>query len=383
MRRKVFWGLALVAALASLAVAGIATSATKQTKLDSVTVQLKWVTQAQFAGYYAAAAKGYYKANGLDVKIKVGGPDITPEQVVASGQAQFGLDWLPSLLAARDQGGKLINIAQVFNSSGMTELTWKSSGLTTIKSLAKKKVGVWCCGNQFELYAALTKNGIDPNSSSAVTIVNQPFDMNLFLQKKVDAAAAMTYNELAQVLETKNPATGKLYKLSDLNVLKMEAQGTGMLEDGVFVNSDWIGNAKNQDIAKRFLAATFQGWAYCRDNRAACVEHRAPERADARQGPPDVADERDQRHHLAEPAGDRRDERGGVQPDGGDREEVQGDQEAAVGRLPHRPREGGGRDGQGQGSQRLRRGLQEGRRRRHPGRQVGNEPREGDPPCQF
>ena len=106
------------------------------TKLDNVTVQLKWVTQAQFAGYYAAAAQGYYKANGLNVKLKVGGPDITPEQVVASGQAQFGLDWLPSLLAARDQGGKLLNIAQVFTRSGMTELTWKSSGLTTIKSLA-------------------------------------------------------------------------------------------------------------------------------------------------------------------------------------------------------------------------------------------------------
>ena len=106
MRRKVFWGLALVAALASLAIAGIATSATKTTKLDKVTLQLKWVTQAQFAGYYAAAAQGYYKANGLDVKLKVGGPDITPEQVVASGQAQFGLDWLPSLLAARDQGGE-------------------------------------------------------------------------------------------------------------------------------------------------------------------------------------------------------------------------------------------------------------------------------------
>ncbi len=269
MRQKVFWGLALVAALASLAIAGIATSATKTTKLDNVTVQLKWVTQAQFAGYYAAAAQGYYKANGLNVKIKVGGPDITPEQVVASGQAQFGLDWMPSLLAARDKGAKLLNIAQVFNKSGMTELTWKSSGLTTIKSLAHKKVAVWLGGNEFELYAALTKNGIDP--SSGVTIVSQPFDMNLFLQKKVDAAAAMTYNELAQVLESKNPATGKLYKLSDLNVLKMEAQGTGMLEDGVFVNSDWIASAKNQDIAKRFLAATFQGWAYCRDNMASCV----------------------------------------------------------------------------------------------------------------
>jgi NitT/TauT family transport system substrate-binding protein len=134
-----------------------------------------------------------------------------------------------------------------------------------------KKVGVWCCGNQPELFAALTKNGINPAKKSDVTIINQPFDMNLFLQKKVDAAAAMTYNELAQVLETKNPATGKLYTLSDLNVLKMQNQGTGMLEDGVFVQSDWIASAKNQDIAKRFLAATFQGWAYCRDHMASCV----------------------------------------------------------------------------------------------------------------
>ena len=160
----------------------------------NVTLQLKWVTQAQFAGYYAAKEQGYYEDENLDVTIKPGGPDITPEQVVASGQAEFGIDWLPALLAARDQGGDLVNIAQVFARSGMTELTWKDSGITDVAGMKGKKVGVWCCGNENELYAALTKNNIDPKSKDDVTIVNQPFDMNLFLQNQVDAAAAMTYN---------------------------------------------------------------------------------------------------------------------------------------------------------------------------------------------
>src|SRR5689334_18361327 len=183
MKHRRYWVVPLAALLLggvvwAAAGAGASTGKASATK---VTLQLKWVTQAQFAGYYAAAAKGYYKDAGLDVKIKVGGPNITPEQVVAGGQAQFGLDWLPSLLATRDAGTQLVNIAQVFTRSGMTELTWKDSGIGSIKAMAHKKVGVWCCGNQFELYAALTKNGINPNSSSAVTIVNQPFDMNLFL----------------------------------------------------------------------------------------------------------------------------------------------------------------------------------------------------------
>jgi NitT/TauT family transport system substrate-binding protein len=276
MTRKNWLMGALALACAGLAIGGAvaAKASPKQQKLTKVTLQLKWVTQAQFAGYYAALAQGYYKAAGLDVHIKVGGPSITPELVVKGKQADFGIDWLPNLFATREQKSGLVSIAQVFARSGMTELTWKKSGITSIAKMRGKKVGVWCCGNQPELFAALTKNGINPAKSSDVTIVNQPFNMDLFLKNQVDAAAAMTYNELAQVLETKNPATGKLYQLSDLNVFKMASSqvGTGMLEDNVFVRGDWLANTANQDTATRFLKASFQGWVYCRDHQSSCVD---------------------------------------------------------------------------------------------------------------
>lgn len=239
-------------------------------ELTPVTLQLKWVTQAQFAGYYAAKEKGFYEDEGLDVTIRPGGPDIVPEQVVLGGQAEFGIDWLDNLLATRDQGQKIVNIAQVFTRSGMTELTWKDSGIDQISELRGKKVGVWLGGNEHKLFAALTKNGLDPQKD--VKVVAQPFDMNLFLNREVDAAAAMTYNELAQVLEVENPDTGELYTLDDLNVFKMSDLGTGALEDGIFVREDWIADEANQDVAKRFLKASFRGWIYCRDNPDECVD---------------------------------------------------------------------------------------------------------------
>ncbi len=280
MQERRWIGLVALLALVAVAAAGCGggekssgggnEGGNKPAKTEKVTLQLKWVTQAQFAGYYAAKAQGFYKDEGLDVNIKVGGPDITPEQVVLGKQAEFGIDWLPSLLSFRDKGNDLVNIAQVFTRSGMTELTWKDSGITSIKQMRSKRVGVWCCGNENELYAALRKNGLEPKKD--VDIVNQPFNMNLFLDRDVDAAAAMTYNELAQVLETKNPKTGKLYQPSDLNVLKMEDQGTGMLEDGIFVRGDWIKDKHNQDIARRFLRASFRGWVYCREHQEDCLQ---------------------------------------------------------------------------------------------------------------
>jgi NitT/TauT family transport system substrate-binding protein len=250
--------------------AGETGEATEQKELDKVTLQLKWVTQSQFAGYYAALEQGYYEDENLDVTIKPGGPDIVPEQVVLGGQAEFGINWLDNTLATRDQGGQIVNIAQVFARSGMTEITWKDSGLDQITELRGKKVGVWLGGNEHKLFAALTKNGIDPQKDAE--IVAQPFDMNLFLNREVDAAAAMTYNELAQVLETENPDTGELYTLDDLNVFLMSDLGTVALEDGIFVTEDWIADEKNQDIATRFLAASFKGWIYCRDNPDECTQ---------------------------------------------------------------------------------------------------------------
>ena len=247
------------------------TTAEEPQEQTAVTLQLKWVTQGQFAGYYAALEQGYYEDEGLDVTIKPGGPDIVPEQVVLGGQAEFGINWLDNTLATRDQGGKIVNIAQVFARSGMTEITWADSGLEEITDLEGKKVGVWLGGNEHKLFAALNKNGLDPDSD--VNIVAQPFDMNLFLNREVDAAAAMTYNELAQVLESENPDTGELYTLDDLNVMLMSDLGTGALEDGIFVTEEWIADEENQDVATRFLKASFKGWAYCRDNPDDCTQY--------------------------------------------------------------------------------------------------------------
>jgi NitT/TauT family transport system substrate-binding protein len=272
MKKWLVGGTLGVLAVSVALAAGTATASPRSAQLTKVTLQLKWVPQAQFAGYYAASLKGFYKAQGLDVTLKNGGPNIIPETVVASGQAQFGVDWLPSLLAARDSNTPLVNIAQVFDRSGMTQLTWKSSGINSIAKMKGKKVANWLGGNQYELFAALTKAGMDPAKNQGVTIVQQPFDMNLFLKSQVDSASAMTYNELAQVLESTNPKTGKLYTLKDLNVIKMQDAGTGMLEDGLFSTESYLKSPANQAIAVKVIAATLQGWIYCRDHQAECVQ---------------------------------------------------------------------------------------------------------------
>ncbi len=232
--------------------------------LTPVTLQLKWVAQAQFAGYYAALDQGFYAAEGLDVTIAPGGPDIVPEQVVAGGQAEFGIDWLASLLATREQGAPLVNIAQVYTRAGMRQLSWKESNLASPADLKGKKVAVWFGGNEYNLLATLSKYEIDKDSD--LTLVQQPFDMNLLLNKEVDSAAAMTYNELYQVLSAG-------HTVEELNILDYNVEGTAMPEDGIFVSADWLNAApENKDIAARFLRASFQGWAYCRDNAEACVD---------------------------------------------------------------------------------------------------------------
>jgi NitT/TauT family transport system substrate-binding protein len=237
--------------------------------IDKVTLQLKWTPQAQFAGYYVGNGLGYYKDECLDVTIRPGELSIEPEEVVAKGDAQFGITWQAGMLSFVDKGVSLKAIAQVFQTSGMRLLSWKESNIRSADDLKGKRVAVWFGGNQWELLATLAKHGFDPEKD--ITLVSQPMDMNLLLEHKVDVASAMTYNELAQVLETVNPVTGKLYQPTDLNVIDFNREGKAMLEDRIFVMADWLKDPKNQDIAVRFLRASLKGWIYCRDHPAEAV----------------------------------------------------------------------------------------------------------------
>jgi NitT/TauT family transport system substrate-binding protein len=223
-----------------------------QPALTNVTLQLKWLPQAQFAGYYVAADKGYYRAQGLNVTLKPGGPDVAPEQVVASGGAQFGIDWLSALLVAHDKGLPLENIAQIFQASGMRLITFKSSGVTSIAGFKHKKVGVWFSGNEYQFMALMQKYGMSP-PSKYMTVVSQPFVMDPFLNHTLDVAHAMTYNELGVVYEHG-------IKPSQLRIFDYNKLGVSILEDGIFANPSWA--SSHRSIVVKFLRASIQGWKY-------------------------------------------------------------------------------------------------------------------------
>ena len=232
---------------------------------DEVRLQLQWFAQSQFAGYYAAVDEGLYADRCLDVTILEGGVDIVPQQVLASGGAEFGLAWVPKALVSRQGGADIVNIAQVFERSGTLEVSFADSGITSPEDWAGKKVGNWGFGNEYELLAAIELFDVQD-----VELVQQDFTMAALLNGEIDAAEAMIYNEYAQVLEAVNPETGELYQPEDLNVIDFNDVGTAMLQDAVWVNADWI--ADNEDVAQRFLEASFAGWAFCRDNFDECVE---------------------------------------------------------------------------------------------------------------
>lgn len=230
-----------------------------------INLQLQWFAQAQFAGYYAAVDQGFYEDEGLDVTILEGAVEIVPQQVVASGQAQFGLAWVPKALVSNEEDAGLVNIGQVFQRSGTLMVSWADTGISAPADWAGKTVGNWGFGNEFELTAAIEKFGV-----ADVSLVAQNFDMEALLNREIDAAEAMTYNEYAQVLEATNEATGELYQPSDLNVINFNEVGTAMLQDSVWVSADWLDD--NEDVAEKFLKASFRGWIYCRDNPDSCVD---------------------------------------------------------------------------------------------------------------
>ena len=241
----------------------------------AVDFQLQWVPQAQFAGYFAAKDLGMYEEAGLDVTFLDGGPDIAPQQVVADPSGpEFGEGWVPKVLVAREEGADLVNIAQVFQRSGAVEVSFADSGIESPEDWAGKKVGAWGFGNEFEVVAAARQAGLEPGVDFEQ--VTQNFDMVAFLNGELDAAEAMTYNELAQVLETENPDTGELYQLEDLNIIDFNEVGAAMLQDHIMARESWLADetngVANEQIATCFLRASFEGWMHCRDNADECVE---------------------------------------------------------------------------------------------------------------
>jgi NitT/TauT family transport system substrate-binding protein len=225
---------------------------------DKVTIQLKWVTQAQFAGYYVAKAKGYYKDADLDVTINPGGPDIATPQVIAGGGADVIVDWMPSALASREKGVPLVNVSQTFKRSGLELTCRKDTGIKTPADFKDKTLGVWFGGNEYPFLAWMAKLGLKTDGSpGGVKVIKQGFNVDPLLQKQADCISTMTYNEYWQVIDAG-------YKPDQLVVFKYEDEGVATLEDGLYVIE-----AKLKDpafVAKmaKFVKASMKGWDYAR-----------------------------------------------------------------------------------------------------------------------
>ena len=233
---------------------------------DKFTLQTKWVTQAQFAGYYVALEKGYYDDEGLDVTIKSGGPDIAPPQVMAGGGADILIEWMPAALASREKGLNLVNIAQPFKSSGMMLTCRKDSGISSPSDFADKTLGVWFYGNEYPFLSWMSKlNMATDGSAGGVTVLKQGWGIEPLLQKQADCVSTMTYNEYWQVID------GGL-SADELVVFPYDEQGVSTLEDGLYVLEENLSDAAFVDKAARFVRASMKGWEWATNNSDAAAD---------------------------------------------------------------------------------------------------------------
>jgi NitT/TauT family transport system substrate-binding protein len=271
-----------IAAMAIFAAACTGTPAATTAPAATVSLQLQWAPQAQFAGYFAANRQGFYTAQGLTVNFLPGGPDVVPQTVGSDANGpEFTISWVPKVLEVRAKGqSDLVDIAQVFQRAGTRSVSWaagkgpnptNTNNITSPADFKGRNVGVWDFGNEYEVTAGALKSGLTQGTD--YTKVIQPFDMTLLLSRQIDVAEAMIYNEYAQVIEATNPQTNALYQASDLNVIDYNQVGTAMLQDAVYARDAWLKLPGNADIATRFLRASFQGWMYCRDHPADCVQY--------------------------------------------------------------------------------------------------------------
>ncbi|MBE0452271.1 MAG: ABC transporter substrate-binding protein [Roseovarius sp.] len=233
---------------------------------DQVVLQLKWVTQAQFAGYYVALDKGFYEEEGLDVTIKPGGPDIAPTQVIAGGGADVTVEWMPAALAAREKGLALVNIAQPFKSSGMMLTCRKDSGVATTDDFVGRTLGVWFFGNEFPFLSWMSQLGLSTEGGSdGVTVLKQGFNVDPLIQNQAACISTMTYNEYWQVIDAG-------FTPEELVVFKYEDQGVATLEDGLYVLEDKLADPAFADRMVRFVRASMKGWKWAEENPDAAAD---------------------------------------------------------------------------------------------------------------
>lgn len=244
-----------------LLAAAIGLTAFSAQAADELTLQLKWVTQAQFAGYYVAKDKGFYDAVDLDVTIQAGGPDIAPPQVIAGGGADVILEWMPAALAARERGVPLVNIAQIFESSGLQLTCLKEYGISDPAADFKgRTLGVWFFGNEYPFLSWMSQLGLGTEGGDdGVTVLKQGFNVDPILQKQADCISTMTYNEYWQIIDA---GIGE----DDLTVFKYEDQGVATLEDGIYVLEESLNDEAMTDKLARFVKASIQGWQYAAEN---------------------------------------------------------------------------------------------------------------------
>jgi NitT/TauT family transport system substrate-binding protein len=233
---------------------------------DEVTLQLKWVTQSQFAGYYVAQEKGYYEEEDLAVTIKPGGPDIAPEQVIAGGGADVIVTWMAAALSAREKGVPLVNIAQPFKHAGMQLVCPKDGPIQTVEDFPGHTLGVWFFGNEYPFYAWMNKLGYSTEGGEdGVTVLKQSFDVQPLIQGQADCISVMTYNEYWQLIDAG-------YQAEDLIVFNYSEMDVDLLEDGLYALEGDLADPAFKDKMVRFVRASMKGWEYAIANPEEAAE---------------------------------------------------------------------------------------------------------------
>jgi NitT/TauT family transport system substrate-binding protein len=244
-RRHSLAALAVVALMAGSLTPAAPAAAENLTKAS---LRLKWLAQAQFAGFYVALAKGYYKAEGIDLSINPGGPNLLTENLVATGADTFGLSGgTDSVFAARDKGLPIVCIGVAHQITPFVFVTRKDGPVKTLQDFKGKTVTTWFTGANHVLNGMLAKEGI---KADEVKIQPQQVSVTPFVDGQVDVITATYYNEF-YTIQSRMPK-------DSLKTFVSEDYGITFPRDTLIVAEKTI--KENPELIKKFLRATLKGW---------------------------------------------------------------------------------------------------------------------------